>query len=350
MSTTIAREQLLRTVRSVIPGLTARAIQEQSDSIGFKDGYATTYNEAVFCRAPSGLPKELTAVVKAKKLITILDKMPDVEIAVEVIDGRFVLSGNRGRRRIKFAMEKEVLLPIDTILTPKKDDWIRIHDDFTDAIGVVGECASTNAQAPRFTCVHIHPKFMEACDGDQLLRYPFNTGVKAPILVKRDSLRYVPGADPTHMAETDSWIFFRNAEKLVIACKRFAEKYGDMSAMLDVKGTKSVLPKSLITEAEIAAEFTKDDVDNNMIRVELVPGKLRISGTGDAGESEGFSKIKYSGPAMRFWVSPKLLIEVVKRQSDCEIDPKKYHLRVVGEKFTYVACLERSKSKKGADE
>lgn len=337
----IAREELLRAARSVVPGLSPREIVEQQDSLVFKNGDVHTYNEQVFCRCPSGLPAGFPViVVKAKKFIGQLTRLPDTEVEIEVEDKTLVVRGKR--RRLRFRGETEILLPIDTLVMPKDKEWKKLNPDFTEAVGVVGESASTDASAQRFTCVHVHPNYMEACDGDQATRYTFKTGVTKPILVKRDALRFVPNTDPMHLAEVGGWLVFRNADGLIIGCQRYGEEFENLDRLFEYRGAKTVLPKLLTTEIEIAADFAKEDSDNPRVRIDLKPGWLKVTGAGDSGDYEAVKKIRYDGPEMKFQALPRLLLAVLKLATECEIDSKTYHLIVRGENYSYVASFDRT--------
>lgn len=341
----MAREEILRAARSVVPGLSPKEIVEQQDSLVFKGGRIITFNDQVFCRTSSGLPKYFpTIIVKAKKFIGQLTRLPDPEIELEVEDKNLIIKGKR--RKLRFRGETEVLLPIDTLSIPKNEEWVKIPSGFTEAVGIVGESASSDASAQRFTCIHINTDYMEACDGDQATRYKIKTKVKEPILVKRDALRYVPNTDPTHFAEVPGWLMFRNAEGLIIGCHRYAEEYTNLDHLFGYSGTKTTLPKLLSTEVGIAAEFAKEDSDNPRIRIDLKDNWLRITGVGDSGDYEALKKIKYTGPPMSFLAMPNLLIAVLKLATDCEIDTKNYHLIVRGEDYSYVASLDKTSQKK----
>lgn len=237
-------------------------------------------------------------------------------------------------------MERDVLLPIESVDLPKK--WKPLHEDFTDAVGIVQECASKDQSAFTFTCIHIHPNFMEACDNLQITRYKLDTGVEKPFLVRRDSLKHVPSFDFTEFGETDTWIHFRSASGLIMSCRRFMEKFEDLGSFLKDKGTPTVLPKALSEAAKRCQVFSSENSDSDLVLIELRSGRLKVKGEGASGFHMELKRLKYEGPPMKFRISPNLLVELLKRHTDCEIS-KKHRLIVNGGKFTYCACLEKAK-------
>lgn len=95
MTTKIGRENLLRTLEYVSPGLSTRDIIEQSTSFVFKGGQVITYNDEVSCRGPSGLDEGLTGAVRADKLLDLLRKLPDDELDIGLVDSEFNVMGSR---------------------------------------------------------------------------------------------------------------------------------------------------------------------------------------------------------------------------------------------------------------
>lgn len=335
----IDREQFLRVLEMVGPGLSPREIIEQSSMFAFKDGMVFTFNEEIACRAPTGLPASFVGAVKAEPLRDLLRKLPERTLTLSVKDKQLVVSGKK--RAAKLVMAETVMLPVDQVERPADTDWQDMPTDFTDAIGIVQECAGTDQTVFMETCVHIHPKWMEANDNFNLCRYSFKTGVKEPMLVRRDSVKYVPSLDIIQFAVTPSWLHFTGPSGLVFSCRRFVEhQYDDLTPYLDVKGVPATLPRSLGEAADVAQIFSGEDKENNQVKVQFRTGKLKLTGQGSAGSYTEVKNMRYKGPPLDFMISPKLLIELVKRHTECTVSPE-HRLMVDGGKWRYVACLEK---------
>lgn len=328
----VNRVELLQELDSVRHGLSPRKIVEQSDCFVFQEGFVHSFNDEIYCRQKT-LLKDVTGAVQAKPLLTILDKLPEEEIEVEMGEGELVIRGKN--RRAGITMEKEIYLPIDKVEEPSK--WKKLPEDFAEAVRIASQCAGKDQKTFHLTCLHIHPKWIEACDDKQLSRYTITTNVKASLLVRSASIAPLPGLEMTEFAETDTWIHFRNASGIMLCCRRYLHEYPELGQFLEVKGQASTLPKGLAEAAERAETFSAEDLDHNEVRVELKPGKVRIWGEGSAGYFTELKGIKYDGPSMSFTITPKLLAELSNRFNECVISPTK--LKVESTKFVYVACL-----------
>ena len=334
----INREALLKQIEMVTPGLSPREITEQSSCFVFKDGVVMTFNEEIACSYKCDL--KIESAVSAPPLLAILRKMKENEIEVDASDGQLIIKGKRKETGIR--MEMDVLLPIDTVEKPKK--WIPIAEDFADAISIVQECAGTDDNYFETTCIHIHPKWVEACDNIQMCRYRLKTGMEKSILVRRTSLQHIVSLDMVEMSVTNSWIHFKNSSGMILSCRLYIEDFHDLSKIMDVTGTKINLPKGLKDAVSRSEIFSVDNPEDNHVKVKLYHGRVKVIGRGPAGYYTEIKKVKYNGDEFEFTISPKLLIALVQRHNECEVSTKR--LKVDGGKFIYIVSLGLVKNKK----
>lgn len=330
----VNREDLLNELESVRPGLSPKEIIEQSSCFVFSEGAVMTYNDEVACTRKCSL--DIEGAVQAEPLIAMLAKFPNDELDITPVEGELQIKA--GRRSSGIRMEQQILLPIDVVEKPRT--WKPLDPEFAEAVDIVSRCASTDQSQFSVTCVHIHPDYVEACDNYQLSRFPMKNPIDQPYLVRVNSLKHIIDLGMTKFSETDSWVHFRNKQKLRLSCRRSLETYPDFSPFLKVKGTPTTLPKGLGEAVDKAEVFSKENADNNQVMVELSPkngGRLSVVGEGVSGWYKEVKKLKYLDKPIKFRIDPKLLIEITERHNDCEISKK--HLIVKGARFQYCTCL-----------
>ncbi len=243
-------------------------------------------------------------------------------------------------------------MPIDQVDEP--GEWRKLPDDFADAVGMVHNCASQDQSAFALTCVHVHPKWVEAFDGFQTCRWKIDAGIEEPYLVRSSSIKHVTQLGMAEVSETKNWLHFRNGSGLVLSVRRYVEEYPqDIGLFLKGdKGTPVQLPKGLAEEADRAAVFSSENADSNYVTVEMRDGKVRIKGVGITGRYEAGKKLNWSGGDMQFLIAPALLAEIVKRHSECHMTASR--LMVSGKNWRYAAALgvptKASKEEAGEDE
>lgn len=331
----VNRAALLQKLEAVLPGTSTRDMIEQGNSFVFKNGRIYTFNDEVACIARSPIEdKTFTGAVQATPLLAILQKLEEEEVELDVVEGELIISGKRRKAGIR--MDAEIHLPIDKLEVPK--EWTPLHEDFVDAVSIVQECAGNDETKFILTCVHIHPKWVEACDNFQISRYKIKTGVKDPALVRRNAIKHIKHLGVTEFAETREWIHFRSSIGMQISCRRYIESFPDISPLIVMDdGNEINLPKGLAEACDKADIFSSENGDNNQVMVTLKPGKLYIKGQGASGWYSEVKKVSYAGEEFSFMISPKLLSEITKKHNTCRVSATR--LKVGGGAFQYVTCL-----------
>lgn len=329
------RVDFLNKLESVLPGISTREIIEQSSCIIFQNNSIMTYNDEIACTQESTLCIE--GAVQAMPLVNILRKLNEDTIEVAVEGKHLIIKCARKKARV--VMDAEILLPTDGIEKPKK--WKALPDDFADAVSVIQACAGKDESRFDLTCVHIHPEYMEACDGSQAGRYKISMPIKKPILIRHNSLKYIESMDMTEFSKTANWIHFRNSDGLVLSCRKWIytrENFPDLAVYMKTKGTKTILPKGLVEAADKAKVFSSENPETDEIEIQLTKNKIKVTGKGATGKYTEFGKIKYKGKDMRFSISPTLLCDFVNRHNKCIVS--KRLLKVKTGKYTYITALK----------
>lgn len=340
MSVEVNREEMIRSLEAVRPGVSKREILEQSNCIVFAKRRMFTFNDEVYCAAASPLGNGFVGAVRAEKLIELLQNMPDENLTVSQGEGELILKGaGKGGRRAGVRMEREIALSTEDLEKP--EEWRPLHEDFCDAVATVERCAASDQGEFKLTCVHVHPKFIEATDDRQLCRWRMRTGFVESVLVRRDSLRAIAARGVTEFSETPEWVHFRNPTTgLTMACRRSTDPFDDQSPYLEIEGgVRVTLPKGLKDAATRAAIFSAEDQDSDLVRVDLKPGRWQVRGEGVSGWYEEPRKAKeYEGPDISFMIAPKMLQEIVEKHNEAMVSADK--LKVTGGRWAYVACLK----------
>lgn len=97
------------------------------------------------------------------------------------------------------------------------------------------------------------------------------------------------------------------------------------------------IPRGLMEAAETAQIFSQENEHSDQLLVTLGNGKIKIKGQGVSGWYEETKKTDYTGRTLSFLASPRLLMELTKRFTECEIAEDR--LKVVGAKLSYMTSL-----------
>ncbi len=327
------RKEFLHKLLCVEPGVNKQETTiPQTSCIVMRRGRFYSYSQEIACSTLSGLDVEIDGAIRAEKLIAMLEQLPDEEITVVLENNVFKVS-TATKHRAKFAMEEEVLLPVDEVERPK--DWVLLHEDFTEAVDLVHRCTRKKDVLAK-ECVHINKDWLESSDDVRMIRYTVPTFVKDSILVRGEAIKKMVPLGMTKGCETANWLHFRNPMGLRMSIRKFEmEEYPPLGDFLKMRGTKVVLPKGLEQVSSMAGLFVEEDGN---IHVSIKAGELTVQGISVEGEYGHTRKSKYEGPDLDFLVPPKLIAELVHKHTQCEVTSST--LRVNGGKYIYATALE----------
>jgi len=144
----------------------------------------------------------------------------------------------------------------------------------------------------------------------------------------------------TKFCLTKKWIHFKNPTGLVLSIRQYeegVENYPKLTRILKVTGIPTTLPKGLKEAAEKARIFSIENVYGGLISLSLKRHELCLRGEGVHGWYSERIKTEYDSKPISFTIKPDLLIELVQRYDECEIDKKRLMIKVG--KFKYVTAL-----------
>ena len=308
----IDRKELLKVLNNVKHAVADKEIIDQSDSFVFsEDGTVISFNDDIAIQAQS--PLKIKGVLKAKELLSILNKTKDDTLKIKLEENEMKLYGKRSRCGLTFI--KEVTLPIDEI--PKADRWYDLPEDFTDAIKIcLGSCGR-NMNKPALTCIHLTNNRMESCDAERLSIYEFKDHkFRKETLVPYYSMGALLDLNVKRYSNGKGWIHFSKDKKnnVIISCRIYENlKYPELEALTEFKGTTLVLPKNMnevLTRAEI---FTDNDVRENMLaNIKITTKKCIISSKNENGWIKEVFKMNHDGDELEFMINPVVLKDILK--------------------------------------
>lgn len=344
----IERHTLLNAIESVTPGLSTRGMIAQSACIIFMGKHLVTFNDLISCRFTMDEDTGITAAVPVEPIRAILHRLKEEQVDISLEAGELRIKGKSGRES-GIRVDTEITLPIDKVEKPAKGDWAKLPDSFPTIATRVAACASKDSGMHMVTCVHMTKDFVEATDNSQAIRYTLSLPVKDSVFIRATAMEHIKLALPKSIACTSAWVHFRNGMGLVMSIRQEVAaqaKYPDISRALKLDGVDITLPKGLSEACERAEIFSAEDAESNMVSVSIVPGKpLVIRGEGSTGWYRENKKIDYTGPELRFVISPKLLSGLVSEALPTKVGAtsKTNVMLMQGESFTYVVALEKEK-------
>ena len=147
---------------------------------------------------------------------------------------------------------------------------------------------------------------------------------------------------PKEIAVGGSWVHFRNGDT-ILSCRVIAEEYFDTQPHLKIENAQEIIfPQNINELLDRAAVFSKrDHFLDESVMIELTQKRIRVRGESAVGWFEEETITKYTGPEVKFDITPILLKDILNRESKCMLSANK--IKFIGENWEYVALLRNIK-------
>ena len=313
----INREELLKVLNSVRPGLAAREIVEQSTSFVFTEGLVMTYNDEIAVSHP--IEVDIEGAVKAQELLDLLNKMKEEEISLETEENQILIKGKRSEAGIAYA--SEISLPIEEVESEKT--WIKLPAPwdngglksypFTEAIRDCLFSVAKSMARPELACIHVTPNHIESSDGFRLTRYDIelSKGFKNGVLIPGRACAVLVDHKPLKVALSKGWIHFLNSAGATLSCRTLKSDYIDLGPFLEVEGPEIDIDGDAIIPILDKASIFADEKAGNDIEVTIADNWTTIKGEGASGWFKEKTRTKYKGEQIQFMIAPKFLIDIL---------------------------------------
>lgn len=320
----------------VKPALASKEIIEQTTSFAFVEGNVITYNDEICIVLP--LRKvDIQGVIKAEELYKFLGKVKDKEFDVTVADNEIIMKA--GHAKVGFALNKEVLLPINGKLL-KKIKWQELPKDFLHACKFASASASSDSTNPKLMCVHITKEgVVESSDNFRLVIWDLKE--QLPIkttLIPATSIKEVIKINPIKVCEDEGWVHFQNIEGTIISCRTLDEKFVNVADIVNGIGKvkKIKFPEGVIPILDKAEIFTKEQKTDGSVSLLFKDGKLTIKSESTTAWFK--ETIVYEDNRnFSFSITPYLLKDILKQTHECFINESV--LKFKGANWTYLTML-----------
>lgn len=302
----INREQLMKTLALVRPGLATKENIEQSTSFVFMDGRVFTYNDEIAVSHPVDFGMD--GAVSATEFFNLLSKTKESELTAEVTESGLVIKGKKYKASIR--LQAEITLPIDQISPP--DKWNELPEDFADAVKFCLFSLGRDMTKPVLTCIHADADVVESCDGFRLTRRFFEkSAFDKPILIPGNAAKDLTSYKPTHYSVVGGWLHFKTAEDTMFSCRTFDQlEFPNLDKFISDEGGKLKFPSDMKETLDRAGIFSNSS-NRDHVKIALKEGEMVVRGEGETGWFEEVCRVRYKGEPCHFFLAPQFLQTVL---------------------------------------
>lgn len=336
----IKKEELKEALAIVKPGLANKELIEQSTSFAFVNGRVVTYNDEVSISHPvKGL--ELTGAIKAEELYSLLGKLKEDEIEIEVTNKEIQITC--GRTKAGLVLEEEIKLPLEEI--GELTGWQDLPKDFIEGLSFVLPACGRDMSRAVLTCVHIVPVGgVEASDGFKVARYKLESKMpfEDDFLLPATAAKLIVTKNVKQIIKSEGWAHFLTEEGSIISCRILYDKFPDVHPHLSITdGVELTLPNSLEEVMDRARVFTSgmSDMDESVL-ITIDNNKLMVESKNSSGWFKEQVNMKYKDKKIMFGVTPILFGKILNKNNTCKIGENKILFKEAN-KWEYMLLLRK---------
>lgn len=305
----INKNDFVRKLEAVKPGLSNKEIIEFSDSFGFVDNTIITYNDFICVKCPIDL--DITGTVVADRFYKIIQQMKtdkEGNISLSIKDDNLIVKANKATAGIPINLEGQISLE-ELGKIPEK--WLKLPKDFQMGIKMSAFSTSTDASQPILTCLNVNKNVIESNNGERGFKFFLDKKTKTSFLLPAFCVPALLNHPIKKYCVSDNWIHFKTKEGVIISSRMYADTdFPETDFLFDIKGKKFTFPIELKEVLDRAIIFIGEDEDQN-VTVKVKKKVIEISSKSSSGWFKEKIKNK-SKKEIEFKINPFFLKDILK--------------------------------------
>ena len=312
------KTNLLKVLASLKPGLSSKAIVEQTDHYLFFEDKISTYNEMICISCPFDIG--FSGSVKAIEFYKLLASISSEEISLELEKGQIVVE----TKSSSFGMAYSDSGPIHDLVKAvifKDLSWRTLPKGLKQAIVLCSFSASKNMTTPYLTGVCVKGQDVMSSDDYRVSWYELEKGLRRAFLIPASSAVCLREYEFEEYCLETGWMYFKDKDGLVFGARLLGEEFPAEKAksIFPQKEREGfALPKELKKAVDKTAVLMQSDpvLDRKLTLTFFKEGKKnRVKAEAKKKEVGWFSEIfdMEEGPEKEFsiTINPVFLEEIL---------------------------------------
>ena len=336
------KQELLKALEAVRPGLAKNDLIEQTTSFAFMDKRVVTFNDEISVSYPIDIG--ITGAVRAEELYALLHKIipkKDDQIDIEQAENEIRIHGKRTTAGVK--LQNEINLPLDEV-DEVQEEWHPVPKDLFEALKLCAFSASKDMTRPILTCLCCNAKKGAVYSSDSYrISKRLLKGLEQSFLIPATVASELVKYNFTHYQVQENWVHFKDEQDGTLFSFRTVEGEFPIERVEEYlqEGEESYveLPADMRGALDRAGIFAKrESVIDQEVQIEIKGNCLTVTGRGEYGWLTEKMKIDNSiGKDCSFLINPNFLQQVLDLTNKFNVTET--FARFTGPEFTHLLAL-----------
>ena len=333
----VDRKEILSSCKLAFAAVGDGKLLPASDKFIFKDEKVFTYNDVMGVCIDCNVGFE--GAVDADMFIKLMDKFPDEEIDIVLEDEEELILQGKRRKAGMAVFDEEPQVPE----VPRKG-YSKLSEGFVGKLQKAARTCGSDMTNFLFTCVHIAPNVIEACDGARIYCAGGETGFDKDFLLPGDTANVLASYEITHVQIKGDWCYFKLRDfEGVMVLRGTDDDYMSEEKIAEILemggGEKVVFPTGLVNMIERAVVISGNDYDAK-IEIVLKKNRMLLKAQKEKGWYQEKKKVKYKGKGIGFGIHPLFLSEMLEKTKRVVVDSVAGKMKMVTGDEHFVVVLQ----------
>jgi len=314
------KQELLKALEAVKPGLASREMIEQTTSFAFLNDRVVTFNDEISISYPIDI--RITGAVRAEEFYSLLSKIKtkkDDEIELIQEENEIRVLGKRITAGVK--LQSDINLPLDEV-DEISDKWFLMPEKLLPALKLCAFSASKNMSRPILTCLYCSKKeeAVYASDSYRISKAEvpkIKQDITIPATIAQELVKY----DFSYYQVKPNWAHFKSENGLIFSFRIVDGEFPieNCEQHLKVKGQEIRFPsemKEMLIRSEIFAK--RESAIDQEININIKGKLMFLSGQNEYGWIKEKVCIENSvEQEINFTINPTFLRQILSEVTQC---------------------------------
>jgi DNA polymerase III sliding clamp (beta) subunit (PCNA family) len=340
----IKKEEILKALNTVKPGLSGTTLLAQMESIMFTGTDIITYNDQICVLYP--FETDFEAAINHKDLLKVVNKISTETFKMELNENEVRVKAKGTKAGFNVVLENEISEKLTGLLAQLPDaengkEWKDLPAEFMKGALLCLPAASTNQSQGVLTCLYTNGKDLICSDNQRVSWFEMNTDLGAAFFIKATVLKEISQFDFKKFVVSDSWVNFITDNDVIFSVRLIRGKAIDYyKKVFDgfSGGTNIDLPEGLREVIEGASVMAPED--DHTVWLSFKDGKVSAGTQSNRGWIEKDLEIKYDSEATEFTVDASSLLQILGMPLKAVVGDKKSYFESGNFKHVLIHKME----------
>jgi len=313
------REELLKVLAAVRPGIAKKEIILQATHIIFTGDAVATYNDSICIIHP--YETDFQCSVQGEEFYKALESINEKEVEIIVEEKQVRIKSRRTKAGLSTLVgEKEKVEGMIQNLREKtsvKRFWRKLPGDFVQGVFLCMFSTSKDMTKGVRCCVATRNNEIFSTDNLRLSKYVMNGSMDSVLIPSKTAVELVK-YDLTRYGVSEGWTHFLTKDNVMFNCRTMAGDYpfDAINRFFRPPEEEIILPKELQDAMKAAAVFAAGDVDiAKMIEVKIKGNKITCKSEKERGWMEKELDVEGDVDDVVFYINPIFMAQILEKST-----------------------------------